>query len=167
MTEEITATRRPKQSDALVKQRAAEIVTPKIVEWIKRGRETRIVEKDISNVLIKILSSHKDGYEMAKELDQAGWGADSELVDIMDDASYAVSEAARELVKKWVIMYAITPTRKIGDAVTCSSIRRDGKIGIITKIYEKEAQYGVRYPDQPETSCYIVNYEDTAGVANA
>jgi hypothetical protein len=151
--------KRPLASDELVKTRAWEIFEPKVksylgADWIES--EAPHIQKQI----MRVLSSSKDGYGMARELEREGWEEDRELVDLMDAGESDLSDAHKELVKQWIAVYGITPSRKVGDTVSTTNWYRKGKIGIITNIREDEATYAVHFPDQSATSAQILLYEE-------
>ena len=156
---------RPKMSDEIVKKRAWEIFEPEVVaylgaDWIESKRE--YVQKQI----MQVISSHKDGYGMARELERQGWEEDRELVDLMDAGESALRDAHRELIKQWITVYGIAPSRLVGDEVSTTNWHRKGQSGIIVKIYEDEAKYGVRFPDQSPTSSQILLYEEVVDIEN-
>jgi hypothetical protein len=155
---------RPQASGNLVKQRAFEILWPRVVlylgsDYLESSRG--YLEKQITEVL----STFHDGYAMARDLERRfGWVEDRELVDLMDAGSHALSKAHKEHVEQWVKDCHIMPERMIGDTVIATPPVREDQVGTIVKIYEGEARYGVRYPDQPKTSHYVVDYEDVRDV---
>jgi hypothetical protein len=160
MAEATEQMKRPRISDELTKKRALEMFWPQFVAYQSadyRESDRAYTERQI----LSVLSAYRDGYSMARDLENHhGWAEDRELVDLMDHASAALTDAHKELVRQWVTAYRIAPDRKIGDNVTTTVPQRNGEAGSIVGIYEDEARYGVRYPDQPETSSYIVNFED-------
>jgi len=164
MAETTELMKRPKIWDELTKKRAVEVVWPQVVTFLGSDYQESsrsFIEKQIMSVL----SGTRDGYAMARELENHhGWAEERELVDLMDEASYALTNAHKELVAQWVTAYGITPERKIGDSVTTTLHGRKDQVGTIVKLYETEARYGVRYPGQPETSTYVVDYEDVKDV---
>jgi hypothetical protein len=159
--------KRPRITDELTKKRAMEIFWPRLVAY--QGVDYRESDRPhTERAILSVLSVYGDGYSMARYLENHhGWAEDRELVDLMDHASSALSDDHKELVAQWVAVCHITPTRKIGDSVTTNVYHRVDATGSIVKIYEDEARYGVRYPDQPETSSYIVNFEDVKDVPAA
>jgi hypothetical protein len=159
MPETTELMKRPKESDELTKKRAWELFEPKVksylgADWIESEREY------IKQQIMRVLSSRKDGYGMARELERDGWEEDRGLVDLMDDAEMALRHAREELVKQWIAVYGIAPSRKIGDRVGTTNWHRKGQIGTIGKIYEGRAEYGIQYPDSAATSFELIPYEE-------
>ncbi len=160
MSEATEQMKRPRITDELTKKRALEIFWPHLVAY--QGAEYRESDRAYTERQITaVLSAYRDGYAMARDLENHhGWAEDRELVDLMDYASDALTDAHKELVAQWVKAYSIAPQRSIGDSVTTSLRSRKDQVGTIVTLYEDNARYGVRYPDQAETSHYIVDYED-------
>lgn len=52
---------------------------------------------------------------MARELERDGWKEDRELVYLMDAGESALRDAHKELVKQWIAVYGIAPSRSVGD----------------------------------------------------
>ena len=78
----------------------------------------------------------------------------------MDEADSALDKAHKELVTQWIKCYGISPDRQVGDAVSTNHWHRKGQEGVITRIYEEDAKYAVRFPDQPPTSAQVLLYEE-------
>lgn len=157
--------KRPKISDDLVKRRAFEMFMPLVKEYL--GNDWSDSEQPhIEKQLAKVMNEYDDGYAMARKLERDhGWEEDRELVDLMDEGDSCLHKAHKELQAQWIQVYGITPERQIGDSVTTNIYDRKDQVGFITKFYLDEAKYGVRYPDQPMTSCYIVEYENVKDAA--
>jgi hypothetical protein len=159
--------KRPRILDDLTKKRALEIFWPKLLVY--EGSEYREANRaSTERHILAVLSGSRDGYAMARDLENNyGWAEDRNLVDLMDDAASAMTAAHKELVGQWVKAYNITADRKVGDEVRTNIRPRGNVAGTIVKLYEDEAHYGVRYPDQPETSHYILDYEEVKDLAVA
>lgn len=159
MPETSESMKRPMKSDAIVKRRAWELFEPAVKRYL--GNEYTDTEAPhIEKQVMGALCSGHDGYSMARQLEREGWEEDRYLMDLMDEGESFLSKAHKEILGQWVECYGIAPERKIGDRVVSKkSYGREGQVGVISKFYLDEAKYGVRYPDQPETSCYIVDYE--------
>lgn len=159
MAETSELMKRPLERDEITKKRTWEIFAPKVKkylghDWIES--EELHIQKQIMNVL----SSHDDGYGMARKLERDGWEEDRYLVDLMDEGESALRDAHKELVKQWIEVYGISPSRNIGDTVSTTHWHRKGQVGTITGIYEDDAKYAVHFPDQPLTSAAILMYEE-------
>jgi hypothetical protein len=158
--------KRPLASDELVKARTWEILEPKVksylgADWIES--EAPHIQKQI----MRVLSPSKDGYGMARELERDGWEEDRGLVDLMDAGESDLRDAHKELVKQWIAVYGIAPSRSVGDVVSTAHWRHKGQIGTITNIREDEATYAVHFPDQSATSAQILLYEEVVDVPEA
>lgn len=151
--------KRPSRSDCIVKRRAIEMFMPKIKSYLGQDwseSEAPHIEKQ----MMEVLDEFSDGYHMARELEHKGWEEDRGLVDLMDDGEACLRKAHEEIQGQWIKCYGIVPKREIGDRVVTDIYERKGQVGEISKFYIDSARYGVRYPDQAETSCYLVEYED-------
>lgn len=169
MPETTELMKRPSKSDCIVKRRAWELFMPSVKRYL--GSEWSESEAPhIEKQMIDILDEFSDGYGMARELERKGWEEDRGLVDLMDEGEYFLTVAHGELLKQWVKCYGISPDRSVGDEVMAEIYNRRGQVGVISTIYLDEAKYGVRYPEQDNTSHYLVEYEnvkDVPGVSNA
>lgn len=164
MAETSELMKRPLDTDDLTTKRAWEIIAPKVKKYLgqdwRESEETHIREQ-----IMEVLSDGDDGYHMARELERRHyWEEDRYLVDLMDDASFALKSAHNELVKQWIEVYGISPARAIGDTVSTTHAYRKGQIGTIAQIYLDDAKYGVHFTDQPKTSWQILNYEEVIDV---
>lgn len=161
---------RPSIYDKLTRKRALELFWPQVVAYLDDTyceADRAYTERQLEDVLAKHYDG-RDGYAMARDLENHyGWEEDRKLVDLMDNALDVLSDAQKELMSQWVKTYRIAPERKIGDSVILARHPRQDEVGTVVKIYEDEARYGVRYPDQPETSSCIVNFEDVKDVLTA
>jgi hypothetical protein len=160
MPETTELMQRPHKQDDLVIKRTLELFMPKVIlylsdDWHESERES--VKEQISDVL----RENSDGYDMARELESRHhWEQDRTLVDLMDEGEIYQRQAHKELLKQWIEVYEIQPSRKIGDRVSTTNWHRKGQVGEITKIYEDRAEYAVRFSDQPLTSAQLLEYEE-------
>lgn len=166
MAEKSELMKRPLQSDELVEKRAWEIFKPKVKDYL--GSDWNDSEEPyIQKKIMEALSTNNDGYGMARELERDGWAEDRYLVDLMDEGESDLRKAHKEIMKQWIEVYGISPSREVGDTVTTTNWHRKGQVGTISKIYLDEAKYGVRFPDQAATSCQILTYEEVIDVPEA
>lgn len=159
MPETTELMKRPSKSDCIVKRRALEMFMPRVKDYLGDDwseSEAPHIEKQI----MEVLDEFSDGYSMARELERKGWEEDRGLVDLMDDGEACLRKAHEEIQGQWIKCYGIGPKREIGDRVVADIYERKGQVGEISKFYPDSTRYGVRYPDQPETSCYLVEYDD-------
>lgn len=159
--------KRPLASDELVKKRAWEIFMPKVKAYL--GQDWSESESPhIQKQIMSVLSLHKDGYEMARELENRHhWSEDRGLMDLMDEGESALRKAHKEIMEQWITVYGIVPSRKIGDEVATTNWNRKGQIGTIGKIYEDRAEYGIHYSDQAPTSFQLIPYEEVIDASEA
>lgn len=149
--------KRPSISDDYVRRRAAEIVFPKVWGWM--GREYGgSKEADVMCHLMKVAGPCRNGYELSKDLEHFGWAPDDLLVEILSDTW--VQDAIDELTAQWVRCLGIRPQFKIGDTVAILTTWRRGDEGIIVRVDERLAKYGVRFEEMPESSWTTINFED-------
>lgn len=160
MPETTDLMKRPTPQDCIVGRRAWELFMPAVKRYL--GKDWADSEADyIGKQMAKVLSSGGDGYSMARDLENNhGWAEDRALMELMEEGESCMSEAHKEILGQWIRCYGIAPERKVGDIVLTQLYNRKGEEGVISKIYLEDASYGVRYPDQPETSCYVVEYEN-------
>ena len=81
-----------------------------------------------------------DGYELAKEFEDKGYGADSELVEILDGVWFQTSKLVRDAIKRWVITDDIKPQFEIGTTVIVNYGSKKVE-GQITDINTDTAEY--------------------------
>lgn len=159
MSETTELMKRPTRSDCIVKRRALEMFMPRVKDYFFDDWSDA-EQPHIEEQLMEVLDEFSDGYHMARELERKGWEEDRALVDLMDEGESLLSRAHKEILKQWIKCYGITPEREIGSRVMVNIYDRKNQVGVISKLYLDEALYGVRFPDQAETSCYLVEYED-------
>lgn len=149
---------RPRSYDKAIIQAAAESFGAKMSltysEWSP---------EEWAEDLVKVYASHKDGYEMAKDLERYGHDPDSEMVSELDDFGFEVSRVHREAVKTWVARVGFEPVYSVGDHVEVKrSFSTDPNHGKITEIRHESAEYLVKTnPDS--NSALIVAAEDVLG----
>jgi len=158
---------RPKEDEKIISI-AIKKMLPDIKKWSKEDDD----EEDILKSLISNYSSFEDGYTFAKKLDENdSWESDTELVNILDDASNYVREVLIEEEKKWVIENEITPPYQIGDKVSFNYRKKD-VIGEIVKIWHDTAKFTIYCESLGHvksgcgTNGTIINYENVKGVKN-
>lgn len=153
--------KRPSWTDEFVRRRAAELFLPEVVSWLSQEEEA-IDEKDVIDTLMKAMNPHSDGYEIVRKLEKTYyWVGSSDLMELMDGASWHVDQAEREMAHQWVRAYDIKPELPLGAHVSVSANVGDyqKKHGSITYIDPEVAQYGVTFDGMKAGSRYVVNYE--------
>lgn len=164
MPETTELMKRPKKSDCIVKRRAIEMFMPKVKSYL--GSDWSESEQPhIEEQLMKVMSANRDGYEMARELENNyGWAEDRSLMYLMDEGESLLSDAHRDILGQWIKCYGISPERKVGDTVSTNHWHRKGQVGTITKIDKEKAEYAVHFDDQEATSAQIFLYEEVIDV---
>ena len=151
---------RPSRRDEVVRRRAAEMALREVKAWI--GDMEGESDASLIETLMTVMGGH-DGFAIAKDLDDKGWNADAELVELMDRGF--VQNAEREMVKQWVQCLGVKPQYAVGDTVTMLRGYNGHNRGVIIEIREDEATYGIHTPDQKETQRWIIKFEDVAALA--
>jgi hypothetical protein len=124
---------------------------PQVKQWI--GYTTDTDESLIRQLMRHIASGN--GFETVKSLERDGWCGDDSLVEIFGEDF--IGQAEDELVAQWVKCLGIKLDLPIGAPVT---IKRSKDAGVVTKHYPEQAKYGVKTPEQPETSCWVLLPEE-------
>ena len=144
---------RPDHNSKEVKMLVVEKILDNIISWLDEDDERRedgADEDSIRDELMLVISYSKDGYEMAKNLDDDySWSSDSNLVDILDSLSFY--DARKKLVQKWIKDNDIKPFYLDGQEVTISSKHLPYKYrdkpfykGIVIKVNFEEGTYLVK-----------------------
>ena len=89
--------KRPKLNDDAVIALVAEELAIKVAGWIGSTDDIDQIENDLRQVL----KFNSDGYELARELDD--YNPDTELVNILDNASCIRYSAYKQICRKWVL----------------------------------------------------------------
>ncbi len=153
---------RPTFRDSFVRQRAAEIYKPRIVEWFDGER---FAERTTMQDLMNVVAPSKGGYEMASELDRLGWAVNDSLVEVLKDCSDDCFAAVKELTLQWVKCYQIKADFAVGDTVAFKRNCYGQPVGEVVQIYDEEAKYGVRVSGQRLGASFIVLFEEVRSVA--
>lgn len=133
---------RPQRSHPGVVALVADDLMPHIMGWLDNEED----EDEVREQLIDVLDDFRDGYDMAKRLeDDHCWESDSELVDILDGASFYSHHKAA--VMAWIRDNGIAPRFPEGQAVKVKQSKYDKEIrdGEITKVSE-DGNYIVMIP---------------------
>ena len=155
---------RPKRNNEEIMSETAKVIAKKVLSWT---RQDYFTEEDVIDALCKVLPFSDDGYELAKEMEDEGFDADSELVSIMEGASWELDRQHRKAVKQWVKDNDIRPKLKEGDEIHIQVRQRDRTKydAIIAEVREETAEYMVAVPDLGHikeglgTHGYILRYE--------
>lgn len=103
-----TTVPRPKRNDPDVILAAARGLAPALLNWSNQGGSSFVAQgEELERTVTELADILKyryndDGYSLAKNLEHNGWDADSELVEIMDEAAYTVRQAWDKACQKWV-----------------------------------------------------------------
>lgn len=139
-------TERPKYHSDAVFESAVKSLLPPVLDWLKRGEWTGDESEIEKELLEEIAWNYDDGYKFTRSLESNGWAVDSELVEILDNATWRVAEAHRKLVEEWVKGNNVKPELAIGDEVIGTHATKGDVRGEIIKIDEARAQYVVHCP---------------------
>ncbi len=124
---------RPCYQTPAVQQAAVNKMLPKVLAWLKDGngeQDEAAVRKDLEKVI-----DAGDGYQIVRSLDRYHhWDADSQLVEIMEDAPFALSDALREAERRWVEETGQKPAKQCGD-ICAFDYRGSIYTGEITEIH--------------------------------
>jgi hypothetical protein len=88
---------RPQKYDAAILLEAARQIAPKVKKWLNDDTELADIEAD----LVKAIKYNDDGYEIARSLD-GQYCPDATLVEILDDAGWAMIKALGKAQAEWV-----------------------------------------------------------------
>lgn len=137
-------TERPSRYAPEISTKTAAILFPKVLRWLEEAAPVPVEEHEaILGDIEKAIQHDDDGFQIAKELEFAGYTPDSSLVEILDDAGFARDDAHRVVVEQWVKENDIKPTRAIGDRVRVKIGWKEIVEGEITAIHEARAMYTV------------------------
>lgn len=150
---------RPTRRDEVVRRRAAEMALPEVKAWM--GSTEGESDASIVETLMNVIGCG-DGFTIAKALDDKGWNADAELVELMDRGF--VRDAESELIKQWVQCVGVKPKHAIGETVTMLCGFQGANRGVIVDVREDEATYGIHTASQTEKQRWVIAYEDVEPV---
>jgi hypothetical protein len=131
--------KRPKYSSPETNNFFHDIVEAKLKKIL--GDDYDDLENAIDDVM-DALEYEQDPYIVTKQLDEAGWDADSNLYAAMDDLISKKYEAYKMAIEKWVQDNQIKPDCVVGDTVKFKSKGKEYTGQIIT-VYENRAEYSV------------------------
>lgn len=140
---------RPTYDSSEVKYLVAEQILTDVVRWYNSDENDQAYGLNIEQELLKVISYHKDGYSMAKELDEEyGWDSDSDLVEILDNLDFY--NVKSKLTMLWIKDNGINPYFKLGDIVKVNANHVGGGccskqvyIGEIYSIGHVDGTYGI------------------------
>lgn len=122
-------------------------------------------EYSVLGRITKVLKYHykDDALKLAKQLEDKGFDMDSQIVSELDSVSYWVSNIEKKYAKQWVIENKIEPKLEIGNEVKVPKTYKSDTATIV-EIDRELAKYGVRTPEQKETSRWIISFETLEGL---
>lgn len=154
---------RPTTRTPAVQAAAIEAILKDVIEWL--GDDYRPAEDaELRKQIADAVEFHRDGYEIARELERDGWSPDFALAEILDCYTGILSSAERDALKKWVAETEPKPAFKRGDKVKS---KWGGKPveGVVLSVGHSTAQYGLRLPPSVcAAGCALCNWEDTEAV---
>lgn len=146
---------RPSLEDKYVLRRAAELLLPSAMDWLRRGGGASQPEKEVlEDLMAMIAAGNMDGYERANYLERHRYwyGVNADLVELLNEDT--ADDAIREMTRAWVRCLGLTPVFSIG-----SSTSYEGRSCTVDKIYTETAEYGIRFPDSPPNTWRIIPFE--------
>lgn len=106
---------RPRKDDDVIRAKALDRLQEDVTEWLdgedEDGPERTRKELD------EACRYHRDGYEIARELESNGWSPDEGLVEILGGWSSTLDSAHREAVERWIAECEIKPQLEPGTRV--------------------------------------------------
>lgn len=156
---------RPKFNDQMKKE-LAQIVGEIVFEWCGAESSLERCIADSESVLQRI-GRNEDGYTLAKEFEDKGYSSNSSLVDELDQVPFLADEIIKKHIQQWVKDNNLKLDIEVGTEVKYNEWKDRHKIGKVVKHYPETMQYGIRTPDQPESSHYVVNAEKVTLMAVA
>ena len=151
--------KRPSSSSREVVKAAADIHAVRMHEkWSEWSAE------EWSEGLARHHAPHKDGYEMAKDMERDGFAPDAEMVSDLDDFSFEVSRAHGDAVRAWVRECGFEPEFAIGQDVDMGDrMGRRERYGKVSGIRHETAEYEVK-TEADDGSTYIIRSENLSPV---
>lgn len=126
---------RPKKTDPEIIDAAAELLVPELMKWADETENRDAYLKDAKKVIRDCY--WKNGYELARDLDS--YCPDSELVDILENASFHLARVLSAAIKAWVAENNIVSPFPMGAKV---EFDHKGKVclGEVATIYAERAE---------------------------
>ena len=139
---------RPSQfCDEITHEIIDKIMNPVLV-WMYQGRYSPPPSQidEVKEDLFTAIQWDDDAYEVAKNLEHAGWDSDSDLVDILDQISYHRLDAHKNLVfNDWILKHGVTPKFSLGEKIGFK-LKGKTEIGEIIHVYHDSAKYVIHCP---------------------
>ncbi|MDR3461928.1 MAG: hypothetical protein P4L76_06410 [Beijerinckiaceae bacterium] len=156
----IHPTLRPQRSEPAILLRAAQMLAPAVLAWI--DEPSARLDQIVSD-LAQVIRPFNDGYALARRLDDVGYAANAELVEVLGEADRWASKAFEDAVKVWVVANGIVLDLPLGATVTTR--RGDG---VINGFLSATAQYVVAVTLEqramPGRGC-VLNAEDVSVIS--
>lgn len=135
---------RPNNSSPEVLIMVVNKLLSQVIQW---GSYTDDEESEVGEQLLNALESERDGYDLAKYLDDRfSWDCDSELVDILDGADFY--GAAKTAIKAWIRDNAIVPAFEVGRQVSVKMARQAEMLTGIIRSLTDDGMYCVMIPSE-------------------
>lgn len=164
--------KRPDGNDEGVKRIAVERDREEILQWCSdAGALDSDDEEEVLDQVVESLEPHKDGYALAKALeDDHQWEPDSALVDILDTLQDTLRSVTQEAVVAWVRDRGLQPKHALGAKIQ-ARVGWSWHDGVVVKVYPERMEYVVAVPSKgqkvpdpidPERAAgYVVSEDDT------
>lgn len=124
----------------LMPEMNAEIITPAIIEAVNNKYAPDC--GDVEDIVSAYLDGYTDGYELAKELDDAYyWDMDLELAEWLDGISSIADRAYHQYLDQWAKLHNIILKYKPGDKV-----KYRGFEAVVSEIHKhRPLSYAIQY----------------------
>jgi len=150
--------KRPDRNGDDIRKEVAKALFPKVAQWLKSAGDDVVEEEIIADLEKALKWGDKDGYELAKDLDGQSWTPDSELVNMLDEASGIRYSLHQKACEKWVIENNIQPPPFDAKAKCIRHMKVKGATGVITRIYpDGTATFTT---EDRKSGGYIIPWED-------
>jgi len=149
---------RPKATSPEIIRAAAERMADQISAWFVEVDGEAPPRETILSDLAREIRLGRDGYHVAKSMENMGWYPDTQLVEILDGAGYAIHSAHEAAVKAWVAANGIVLGIPVGARVTTTA--KHCSSGTIGHHLPETAQYAIREPGRKAgDGGYIIDAE--------
>ena len=152
-----SAVPRPKWNEEMLDELSLKVGTI-INNWC--NNETPLEDCIESAKKVLKYNLNEDGYVLAKEFEDEGFGSDSQLVEELEDVFYIKDSILSKNIEKWVADNNIKLTLSTNDIVLVKDKGKEVEAKIV-ELLSNKCQYGVWWDGlSKNTICRIFNAED-------
>lgn len=148
---------RPKATSPEIIRAAAERMVDQVSAWFVEVDGEAPPRETILSDLAREIRLGRDGYHVAKSMENMGWYPDAQLVEILAGSVYAIHSAHEAAVKAWVAANGIVLGIPVGAQVMTTAPYAPS--GIVGGHMPETAQYVIREPGRKTDGCYIIDAE--------